>query len=151
MEMMYVELIRQTSDSPARFPYPQRDSSTTSRLECKMFILKRRNLKRAVATNFIGRKTRVYLRKDGDSRALKIIGSLSNHDDDGNKNVTNLHIWLWKTTVFARFARAFFIIGHFADVLVLYVKCPVLQLCGRGEHMTVVHSCLLISEAMVPI
>ena len=25
------------------------------------------------------------------------IGSLSNHDDDGNKNPTNLHIWEWKT------------------------------------------------------
>ena len=24
-------------------------------------------------------------------------GSLSNHDDDGNKNPTNLHIWQWKT------------------------------------------------------
>ena len=24
------------------------------------------------------------------------IGSLSNHDDDGNKNPTNLHIWKWK-------------------------------------------------------
>ena len=26
-----------------------------------------------------------------------VIGSLSNHDDDGNKNPTNLHIWQWKT------------------------------------------------------
>ena len=34
----------------------------------------------------------VYLRKDGDSRAVKIIGSSSNHDDDGNKNITNLNI-----------------------------------------------------------
>ena len=24
---------------------------------------------------------------------IKLIGSLSNHDDDGNKNPTNLHIW----------------------------------------------------------
>ena len=24
-------------------------------------------------------------------------GSLSNHDDDGNKNLSNLHIWQWKT------------------------------------------------------
>ena len=24
------------------------------------------------------------------------VGSLSNHDDDGNKNPTNLHIWQWK-------------------------------------------------------
>ena len=26
-----------------------------------------------------------------------LVGSLSNHDDDGNKNPTNLHIWQWKT------------------------------------------------------
>ena len=25
------------------------------------------------------------------------LGSLSNHDDDGNKTPTNLHIWQWKT------------------------------------------------------
>ena len=28
---------------------------------------------------------------------LPIIGSLSNHDDDGNKYPTNLHIWQWRT------------------------------------------------------
>ena len=28
---------------------------------------------------------------------MPIKGSLSNHDDDGNKNPTNLHIWQWKT------------------------------------------------------
>ena len=27
----------------------------------------------------------------------KLLGSLSNHDDDGNKNPTNLHIRQWKT------------------------------------------------------
>ena len=27
------------------------------------------------------------------------LGSLRNHDDDGNKNVSNLHIWRWKTIV----------------------------------------------------
>ena len=47
------------------------------------------------------------------------VGSLSNHDDDGNKNITNLHIWQWKNNTFARFVRAFFIFWHFADVLVL--------------------------------
>ena len=31
--------------------------------------------------------------------SVLLIGSLRNHDDDGNKNVTNLHIWLWKTIV----------------------------------------------------
>ena len=29
-----------------------------------------------------------------------LIGSLRNHDDNGNKNVTNLHIWQWKTIDF---------------------------------------------------
>ena len=28
---------------------------------------------------------------------LLSLGSLSNHDDEGNKNPTNLHIWQWKT------------------------------------------------------
>ena len=28
-----------------------------------------------------------------------ILGSLWNHNDDGNKNPTNLHIWQWKTVV----------------------------------------------------
>ena len=49
----------------------------------------------------------------------QILGSLSNHDDDGNKNPTNLHVWQWKTVFFARFARAFFIFWHFEDVVVL--------------------------------
>ena len=38
--MRHVELIQQTSDSPARFPYPQRDSSTTE-LQKYVFILER--------------------------------------------------------------------------------------------------------------
>ena len=38
-------------------------------------------------------------------------GSLSNNNDDCNKNPANLHIWQWKT--------AFFIFWHFEDVLVL--------------------------------
>ena len=28
-----------------------------------------------------------------------LLGSLRNYDDDGSKNVTNLHIWQWETTV----------------------------------------------------
>ena len=48
------------------------------------------------------------------------IGSWSNHDDDSNKNPTNLHIWQWNwNSIFARFARAFFLFWHFEDVLVL--------------------------------
>ena len=30
-------------------------------------------------------------------RLCMSLGSLSNHDDDGNKNPTNLYIWQWKT------------------------------------------------------
>ena len=37
------------------------------------------------------------------------LGSLSNHDDGSNENITN----------FARFVREFLILGNFADVLVL--------------------------------
>ena len=47
------------------------------------------------------------------------IESLSNHDDDGNKNPTNLHIWQGKTVSFARFARVYFIFWRFEDILVL--------------------------------
>ena len=54
------------------------------------------------------------------TNARFILGSLSNHDDDGNKNLTNLHIWQWKTVFFARFARAVFIFWHLIDVLVLF-------------------------------
>ena len=35
------------------------------------------------------------------------------------KTPMNLHIWQWKNSIFARFARAFFICWHFEDVLVL--------------------------------
>ena len=52
---------------------------------------------------------------------LDKIGSLNNHHhhDDGDKNVTNLHIWQWKTKYsFARLASAIFIFVHFATVLV---------------------------------
>ena len=49
------------------------------------------------------------------------LGSLSNYDNDGNNNVTNWHTWQYamKSNSFARLARAFFIFGQFADVLVL--------------------------------
>ena len=50
-----------------------------------------------------------------------LIGSLSNHDDDGNKNSTNLLIWQWKT-VFLHALHVHlscFDIWHFEDVLVL--------------------------------
>ena len=45
--------------------------------------------------------------------------ALSNHDDNGNKNVTKFAYLTMKNNRFARFARAFFFHKHFADVLVL--------------------------------
>ena len=44
---------------------------------------------------------------------------LSNHDDDGNKERHKFAYLTMKNNSFARFARAFFIFGNFADVLVL--------------------------------
>ena len=41
------------------------------------------------------------------------IGSLSNHDDDDNKNPTNLHIWQWKTV----FLHALHVHFSFFDIL----------------------------------
>ena len=42
-----------------------------------------------------------------------VIGSLSNHDNDGNKNPTNLHIWQWKTV----FLHALHVHFSFLDIL----------------------------------
>ena len=73
-----------------------------------------------------------------------ITGSLSNHDHDVNKNPTNLHIWQWKTV----FLHALYV--HFLTFLrrsrsFYDVKWPVLQLCGRRQHMmTNVQFCLLM-------
>ena len=77
-----------------------------------------------------------------------ILGSLGNHDDDGNKNPTNLHILQWKTVflhalhvhfsflTFCRRSRSFY-----------DVKWPVSQLCGRRERMmTNIQFCLLLSK-----
>ena len=59
-----------------------------------------------------------------------------------------------KNSTFARFARAFFIFGHFADVLVPSATGNDLfctELFGRREDMaTNVRFCLLMSEALVP-
>ena len=72
-----------------------------------------------------------------DLRLHEIIGtsSLSNHDDDGNKNPTNLHTWQWKT-VFAHFARALFIFWHFEDVLVLSTTWNDL-FCSRVDDVSI--------------
>ena len=89
----------------------------------------------------------------GESSIRAYWGSLSNHDDDGNKNLTNLHIWQWKTG----FLHALHV--HFSSFDILNisrsfydVKWPVLQLCGRREHMmTNVNFCPLMSQELVPI
>ena len=49
----------------------------------------------------------------------QLIRSLSNHDDDGNKNSTNFAYLTIKNSIFSRFARAVFIFWHFVDVLFL--------------------------------
>ena len=78
-------------------------------------------------------------------------GPLSNHDDDGNKNICifdkdkqylcTLCTCIFHLLTFGRRSRSFY-----------DVKWPVLQLCGRREHMmTNVQFCLLISQALVPI
>ena len=46
-------------------------------------------------------------------------GSLSKHDDDGNKKPHKFEYLTIKNSIFARFARAYFIFWHFEDVLVL--------------------------------
>ena len=43
----------------------------------------------------------------------RLVGSLSNHEDDGNKNPTNLHIWQWKKV----FAHALHV--HFSSFDIL--------------------------------
>ena len=83
-----------------------------------------------------------------------ILESLRNHDDDGNKNPTNLHIWQWKT-VFLHPLHAHF---SFFDILLtfsLFLRremAKFLQLWGQRERtMTNVQFCLLMSKALVPV
>ena len=73
------------------------------------------------------------------------LGSWSNHDDDGNKNPTNLHIWQWKTGFYTLCSCTFHLLTFWRRSRSFYeVKWPVLQLCGRREHMmTNVQFCLL--------
>ena len=81
------------------------------------------------------------------------LGSLSNHVDDGNKNPTNLHIWQWKTVFLHALTCIFHVLTFWRRSRSFYdVKWPVLQLCGRREHMkTNVNFCLFMSQALVPI
>ena len=69
-----------------------------------------------------------------------------NHDDDGNKNLTNLQIWQWKTIVLHALHVQFSFLTFRRRSHSFYdAKRPVLQLCGRRDHMmTNVQFCLLI-------
>ena len=92
---------------------------------------------------------------DYDSVASKNqpLGSLRNHDDDGDKDVKNLHISSSKIIVLhALHAQFSFLTFRRRSHSFCDVKWPVLQLCGRRDHMmTKVKFCLLIYEALVPI
>ena len=74
------------------------------------------------------------------------IGSLRNHDDDGNKNPRNLHIWQWKT-VFLHALHVHFVFWHFKDVLVLSKTwndlfcCCVDDVCIRWQMFNFVFLC----------
>ena len=88
-----------------------------------------------------------------DRRLALTLGRLRNHDDDSNKNVTNLHIWLWKTIVLhALHVQFSFLTFRRPSRSFCDVKWPVLQLRRRRDHMmTNVQFCLLISEALVSV
>ena len=81
-----------------------------------------------------------------------MLGSLSNHDNDGDKNVTNLHIWQWRQQLCTLCTCSFHFWTSRRRSRSFYdVKWPVLQLCGRHEHMmTNVQFCFLMSQALVP-
>ena len=83
-----------------------------------------------------------------------ILGSSSNQDDDGDKNVANLHIWQWKQQFCTLCTCIFHFLTFCRRTRSFYdVKWLVLQLSGQREHMmtNVVQLCLLISQALVPI
>ena len=61
-------------------------------------------------------------------RDIKILGSLSSHNNDGRNNVTSLHSQLaWTILVFAHNFRSCF--HPFHDT-----EWPVLQLCGQNDQ-----------------
>ena len=65
--------------------------------------------------------------------SVLLIGSLRNHDDDGNKNVTNLHIWLWKTIVFifdVSLTFSFFLRREMTCFAVVWTKWPYDDKCS---------------------
>ena len=69
---------------------------------------------------------RVRMNKSGKTRGYVTAASLSNQDDDKDKNVTSLHKSNEKQLV---------------CTLCTDVKWPVLQLCARREHLTTILKC----------
>ena len=76
------------------------------------------------------------------------LGSSSNHDDDGNRNPKNLHIWHWKIVFCTLYTCIFHLLTFWRRSRSFYdVKWPFLQLCGWREHMmTNVQLCLVPSD-----
>ena len=64
-----------------------------------------------------------------------IIESLSNHDDDGNKNVTNFRIWQWKTIALH---ASLVHLGHLAGVFVLSTTWNINDLfCSCTDNVSI--------------
>ena len=82
-------------------------------------------------------------------RAFKLLKR--NHEDDGNENRTNLHIWQWKTA----FLHALQVHFSFLDISQTFSffqrREMICFAVGRREHMiTNVQFCLLMPQALVP-
>ena len=58
-----------------------------------------------------------------DQFCFDLLGSLSNHDDDGNKNPTNLHVWRWKTVFLHVHFASFDILKTFSFSLRREMTC----------------------------
>ena len=71
--------------------------------------------------------------------ALRKLGSLSNHDNDGTKNAKKIVYLTMKNNSFARFAQAIFISVHFADVIVLSTKWNDL-FCNCGDEVSMTNA-----------
>ena len=80
---------------------------------------------------------------------VKVIGSLSNHDYDGNKTPTNLHIWQWKTV----FLHALHL--HFSSYVLVLSMTWNDPFCSCVDDVSIwwqmFKCCLLMSQPLVPI
>ena len=84
--------------------------------------------------------------------AMLTLGSLSNHDDDGNKNPINLHIWQWKQYFCTLCTCISHLLTFWRPSRSLYdVKWPVLQSSWLLGATGRTHCfCLLNMETTVP-